>query len=218
MPEMDGYEATVAIRSREGSGGHIPIIAMTAGARTEDKEKCKSSGMDGYVSKPVRRSELLEQLELHLRAAMNPSQTVGPGQQSTEVTAPHAIEQSLPQEPVLDGEVFDELYMLHGENRDGLDGLIREFIVQTSDAVAQLRAAVTARSAADVQRIAHSVKGASAQLGGSQLAGSCSRLEQHAKSDDLSQSDRQIEEVEATFCSLEKALSERLVTAAPVGA
>jgi CheY-like chemotaxis protein len=59
MPEMDGFEATAVIRAREKDiGGHIPIVAMTARAMSGDREKCITTGMDDYVSKPISLSEL----------------------------------------------------------------------------------------------------------------------------------------------------------------
>jgi signal transduction histidine kinase/CheY-like chemotaxis protein len=64
MPEMDGIQATEAIRAKEKlTGGHIPIIAMTAHALKGDEERCISAGMDRYVSKPIRTSELYSTIE-----------------------------------------------------------------------------------------------------------------------------------------------------------
>ena len=64
MPGMDGFEATAAIRAKEKlTGRHVPIIAMTAHALKGDQDRCISAGMDGYVSKPIRTSELFSMIE-----------------------------------------------------------------------------------------------------------------------------------------------------------
>jgi two-component system sensor histidine kinase/response regulator len=59
MPEMDGFTTTAAIREREkSSGGHIPIVALTAHAMKGYRERCLEAGMDAYLSKPVRAEEI----------------------------------------------------------------------------------------------------------------------------------------------------------------
>ena len=64
MPEMDGLEATAALRRKEtGTGRHIPIIGMTAHAMAGDRERCLASGMDDYLSKPIRMNDLIHMLE-----------------------------------------------------------------------------------------------------------------------------------------------------------
>jgi two-component system sensor histidine kinase/response regulator len=66
MPEMDGFEATRIIRREEKyTGYHIPIIALTAHAMKGDRERCMKEGMDGYASKPIKFTELLEIIEIH---------------------------------------------------------------------------------------------------------------------------------------------------------
>jgi CheY-like chemotaxis protein len=64
MPEMDGYQATAAIRQLETkSGRRLPIVAMTAHALDRDRERCLAAGMDAYLTKPIRMEKLLEVLE-----------------------------------------------------------------------------------------------------------------------------------------------------------
>lgn len=63
MPDMDGYEATAVIRSREGAGRHHTICALTANAMDGDRERCLAAGMDDYISKPVGLEKLREALD-----------------------------------------------------------------------------------------------------------------------------------------------------------
>jgi PAS domain S-box-containing protein len=64
MPEMDGFEATAAVRASERkTGAHLPIIALTASAMAGDRKRCVASGMDGYVAKPIRVKELVAEIE-----------------------------------------------------------------------------------------------------------------------------------------------------------
>jgi signal transduction histidine kinase/ActR/RegA family two-component response regulator len=77
MPEMNGYEATIAIRNREQGDKHLPIIAMTAYAVKGDREKCLASGMDGYISKPINLDRLREEIEAVLRLQRRRQQSPG---------------------------------------------------------------------------------------------------------------------------------------------
>lgn len=77
MPEMDGFEATAEIRKREESNGRrTPIIALTAHALKEDRERCLSAGMDAYVTKPIRPAELFRVIQDVLR--LSGTRTVSP--------------------------------------------------------------------------------------------------------------------------------------------
>jgi CheY-like chemotaxis protein len=71
MPDMDGFQATAAIRAiQKQRGGHILVIALTAHAMTGDQEKCLSAGMDAYLSKPISFSKLRSLLENNQRASL----------------------------------------------------------------------------------------------------------------------------------------------------
>jgi CheY-like chemotaxis protein len=102
MPEMDGLEATRAIRNIEmSSGQHLPIIAMTANTMMGDRELCMPSGMDGYLTKPLSPKELFATIESLPVAA----QTVSPW-----FSSPEDIAGTCPanRNPVISTEQADE--------------------------------------------------------------------------------------------------------------
>src|SRR6266699_2438067 len=64
MPELDGFQVVQAIRERERSaGGHLPVIALTARSRKEDRERCLAAGMDDYLAKPLRAADLFAAID-----------------------------------------------------------------------------------------------------------------------------------------------------------
>ncbi|HKW95689.1 MAG TPA: response regulator, partial [Methylomirabilota bacterium] len=76
MPEVDGFEATATIRAREaGTTRHVPIIALTASAMESDRERCLASGMDDYLSKPIKPGELAEALQRWVPGSVETSAT-----------------------------------------------------------------------------------------------------------------------------------------------
>ena len=85
MPEMDGLEATMAIRQREKiNGKHLAIIAMKANAMISDKERCLQSGMDGYLTKPLSAKELFTAIEKRVTSPMTAASADLPASQSPD--------------------------------------------------------------------------------------------------------------------------------------
>jgi two-component system sensor histidine kinase/response regulator len=72
MPQMNGYQATAAIRDQERPGDHVPIIALTAGAREEDRDHCLDVGMDEYLSKPIHKEPLLSMVRQWVKPGQDP--------------------------------------------------------------------------------------------------------------------------------------------------
>ena len=196
MPEMNGYEATAAIRASEGSGRYTPIVAMTAGARREDRERCLAGGMDGYLSKPVSKDSLLAHVAGSIRQgrATSALSSTEPGDPSMEV--------------ILDPAVFDELRLLPEAARPAfLAELVELFAGGTASRLVELRAAVRRGDAQAVGRLAHVIKGSSGQLGGRRLASLCARFEEKATADALSGVEPDVDEMTVAFDELVRSLS-----------
>ncbi|MBC8353730.1 MAG: response regulator [Planctomycetes bacterium] len=165
MPEMDGLEATAAIRQWESKvGGHIPIIAMTAHAMKGDRELCLAAGMDGYVPKPVRAKELF--------AAMR---TLLPdlGAQNSPVAG-------APTQPVVAFDLSELIETVDG-NRAMLLELIGVFLVECPSLSVAIRQAIDQRDAPKLQLAAHSLKGALQHFGAEHSASLAQALEAMGK-------------------------------------
>src|SRR5262245_32096383 len=141
MPQMDGLEATAAIRVWEQTTGtHIPIIAMTAHAMKGDRERCLEAGMDGYTSKPIRIKEL-EQVISELAPAMA-RKIPARKQDKTRVVIDHAA--------LLEG--FDG-------NRNLLKKIVRLFLADYPQRMEEIKQSIRRGDATGLARAAHALKG-----------------------------------------------------------
>ena len=199
MPELDGYGATAEIRGAEGSGGRLPIIAMTAHTMEGDRERCLASGMDDYISKPVLQGQLEEVLERAVPAAAR-----GPG----GAPAPEQLEpenKMAVQHPVLDESSLDAIC---GDDDDLRHTLVETFLDQTGAGVAELRTAFGLGDGEVVARCAHKLKGSAATLGAPRMAALCEGMCQLAREGDLSEGLNLQEEFEEVVAATETALLE----------
>lgn len=169
MPEMNGLEATEAIRQRQQQTSQFPnynppviIVAMTASAMVGDRDKCLASGMDDYVSKPVRPEDVRQAIERWGEKIMGAQGAGG----TAAATNTKTEDQAMPDESQLQPAVDVERLM---EFSDGTTESLRELITlyldQTRKQLDQLQLAITGSNAAEVRRIAHSSAGASATCG-----------------------------------------------------
>ncbi|MBF0213686.1 MAG: response regulator [Magnetococcales bacterium] len=154
MPEMDGYAACRAIRERESrQDRHLPIVAMTAYALQEDRERCLAAGMDDYLAKPVTRRGIQSAILRWLTHEEPLAGLTGDGEEQSAVT--------------LDRERFSRLRgVLAGE----FDALIAQFLELLPQRIRLIRQALEAGEVAELIRVAHMLHGAGAQLGALALA------------------------------------------------
>lgn len=167
MPRMDGYSATRELRRRQQQAGdhHLPVIAMTAGALAEDRQRCLAAGMDDYVSKPVAPDEL----ERVLTRWAHPTQPAADGDGLRG-----SIEQRLNELRGADTPAEHEL----------VDRLIDHFLTRAPEMTNALFHALGRHDAEGIAEQAHSLKGAAGNLGAGTLATCCEELEQRAKAGD----------------------------------
>lgn len=185
MPEMDGFEATAAIRAREQeSGGHTPIIAMTAHALKGDRERCLEAGMDAYVTKPLRPRDLFQILE---------------GVATADGEA----------ESRIDDVGFDLSVAL--DRMDGDVELLKElaglFLEDCPKRMDEIRQAITRKDATGLQTAAHTLKGSVGNFGASDAVEAAQSLEQDGREQNWSHAEAAWNALEKAIGRLEPALS-----------
>ena len=172
MPEMDGLQATQAIRAIEREqGGHMPIVAMTAHAMKGDRERFLDAGMDDYLPKPIRAKQIAEKL-----LAMFGSSPVA------DTATPNTAPQEAPPTAFIDWESALE----------GIDGdrqlfaeVIQIFLASVDDSLTKLDKAIRADQPDVVHRLAHALKGELLALGATPAAELARQLELNGKQGEL---------------------------------
>ena len=142
MPELDGFEVVQAIRERERTAeGHLPVIALTAGSRQEDRERCLAAGMDDFLTKPIGPAELFAAID---RVMAGRPASEAPPASSTEsevLVDPKTLLAACDDDPVL------------------LDKLIRIFQNNLPGCLARVQEAIARHDPAQLRESAHQLRG-----------------------------------------------------------
>jgi two-component system, sensor histidine kinase and response regulator len=185
MPEMSGLEATAAIRKQEeGTGRHLPIVALTARAMAGDREQCLAAGMDAYVSKPVRAPELFSAIE----AVVAGASSMAPAESSSETTM-RSVDLSA-------------LVAGFGGRSDLVAEVIDVFLVDAPVMLTRLRNAVDAADVAELAAAAHALKSSTGLFSQGEAYERARALEMRARSGDGSDAIAACEEIEASVSRL----------------
>jgi signal transduction histidine kinase/CheY-like chemotaxis protein len=191
MPEMDGFEATAAIRQRErATGEHTAIIAVTADAMQGDRERCLAAGMDGYIAKPIHAPELSDAIK-----------RIGLGKNSLAETAGVAHYKT-------DAEILDRDRLLARLDDD--EALTEEvldiFLAQCPSMLADLKRADTAK---ELRLAAHALKGAAANVCAERIRAIAAELEARGTGGNLDGLDEDCAILEAEVVRLQQILNRR---------
>jgi two-component system sensor histidine kinase/response regulator len=169
MPVLDGVAATMTIRSNPRFRS-LPIIAMTANVMAGDREKCLQAGMNDHLAKPIDPDKLFDTL---LRWIPSRASAAATSAGTPPTSAPVAASGSL----VIPGIDTTTALRRTGGNRKRYESLIARFADSQSAAPSDIRAALATGDADAARRIAHSLKGASANLGVNSLAEIAAKVE-----------------------------------------
>jgi CheY-like chemotaxis protein len=170
MPEMDGYQATAKLRS-DARFAALPIIAMTAHATIEERQRCLAAGMNDHISKPIDPDNLFETVGRYYKPAV--AGVIDPGYNST-VKPQQTQTDELPTITGLDTK--DGLSRVAG-NRKLYLKLLRQFIEQQGPAPEQIAAALSSNDITLAERIAHTLKGVAGNIGAKPVQAAAGILE-----------------------------------------
>jgi signal transduction histidine kinase/HPt (histidine-containing phosphotransfer) domain-containing protein/ActR/RegA family two-component response regulator len=194
MPEMDGLQATKAIREYERSAGRgksVPIVAMTAFAGNEDRQICLDAGMDDYLTKPIKPAQLLQ-----LLAKYGVLQTGG-----SEVPLVAVPVVSLPDERDVKAAVFAQHELL--ERLGGRVEMIPRFVGLFCKGVVPelegLSAALAAEDADGVRRHAHAIKGSAGNIAALRMHEMAAMIEKSAKEGDLTEAGQRLAKLQQQY-------------------
>lgn len=173
MPNMDGYEATGQIRQMEKTSqlAAVPIIALTANAMEGDRNRCLEAGMSDYLSKPVRRKELVEMLHQWLL----PNNVVNKRKEKHDISIPVDV-------GAIDIQAINIIRELQTAAEPSfVVDLVKMYFANTRELLSQLEAEVANLNLVAVQTLAHTLKSTSANLGAMRLSMLFRELELTAK-------------------------------------
>lgn len=172
IPVLDGYQATAAIRLHPGASCHTPIVAVTASGVGSDRQRCLDAGMDDYLTKPLSLKKLAAVLARVAPGRSVDARAAGGG--TDFLTAPRADASG---GSVLDPQVVARLERLgRAAGQDLFAQVTVLFLADAGSLLAALRDAFARHDAPAIVSAAHTLGGASANLGATQLARLCARL------------------------------------------
>ena len=205
MPEMDGLQATRAVRSEYPIEKQPAIVAMTASALKEDRDACLAAGMDDYIGKPVQIQELTAALENAYRRRHRP-------QPSPELPAQPVVTQSS-DTPVINPAALRQLRSSLGKKADlMLPALVENFKDDVPELLNMARLAVKEKDQPGLRRAAHTIKSTAATFGALAMSEAARRLEKDCESTIPLNAAAHIDQIEAEFHlagpALDKALAQ----------
>jgi len=217
MPGMDGIETTRAIRSREPAAGgrRTPIVAFTAHAMKEDRERCLAAGMDAYLAKPVETSEMLEALENAAglsRPPGIPSPAPAPAAPAPTAAASGAASSG---QPSNDDPQVAALRRIVGGDEKLLREVVRVFLEDSPAKLSALAVALAAQDASALALAAHGLKGSAAALGARPAMDAAAHLEALARARNLAEADIAAAQVKEEITTVRDSLAAWLAAQTP---